>query len=626
MIEDIDKDRQKEIDKRVAEEKKAIEETKKAAKEAAEESYRTSAEWIAEKKELNEISAQEEIELWERVSARYAEGTKQREDADKNLAKARKELRKEEETAVKEMQKLEDAYTKALDKRVGELFNASSTLKELLKKDAGRDKETEKAQSAVEKTKDSVEKAKDAYEKAEDALKKVVEQMNEAGLTAEKTAELQKKQAEAQKEIANAQKKLAQEQKEAAKAEADLTAIKAEAAKSQAAIMTESIEKQIAAMKNYEKQMAELAKKGLDEGLLKELRKMGPEANEYLEELNKSSKPELDKLSKAFQEEYELARKLAVEELEGLRKDTDEQIGAILDTLTQKMSSEANPVGANMIYGILEGIDENKSTLAETIESVMQGVIDRANETLGIHSPSKEFKDIGTYAGDGFVKGVEGVKLPDKLAKIGRDMINAAAKAISAEAGAMAAAMKNAMQKAAECLISLSPQFASLGKNMVQGLINGINSMKGEVAKSVTAIGNTAANGVKKALGIKSPSKVGLEIGSNFVSAIAEGLSAEMSALEKEIAKIDGIMSGVEGSFDIEGNITRNIDMSLDGVSAGAFSRNTGGVTNNQIDRGVTVNLNNYAPINSDMDIKKIALRLGDLMAQRERSRGLITV
>ena len=61
-------------------------------KELQKENYENSKNWIDAEKEYNRLSLQEELEAWQRVQARYVEGTDERKEADKQVYKLKHEL------------------------------------------------------------------------------------------------------------------------------------------------------------------------------------------------------------------------------------------------------------------------------------------------------------------------------------------------------------------------------------------------------------------------------------------------------------------------------------------------------------------------------------------------------
>ncbi|MGN8648313.1 hypothetical protein ACTNEO_19915 [Gracilibacillus sp. HCP3S3_G5_1] len=63
-----------------------------------------------------------------------------------------------------------------------------------------------------------------------------------------------------------------------------------------------------------------------------------------------------------------------------------------------------------------------------------------------------------------------------------------------------------------------------IGKDIIQGLINGVKDMAGKVVESVKGVVDGAIDGAKKLLGIKSPSRVFMEIGEFSGEGLEKGL------------------------------------------------------------------------------------------------------
>lgn len=61
-------------------------------KDLQKENYENSKDWIDQEKEYNRLSKQEELEAWQRIQSRYIEGTDERKEADKQVYKLRHEL------------------------------------------------------------------------------------------------------------------------------------------------------------------------------------------------------------------------------------------------------------------------------------------------------------------------------------------------------------------------------------------------------------------------------------------------------------------------------------------------------------------------------------------------------
>jgi len=65
---------------------------------------------------------------------------------------------------------------------------------------------------------------------------------------------------------------------------------------------------------------------------------------------------------------------------------------------------------------------------------------------------------------------------------------------------------------------------ASAASDFVMGLVNGIKNGTGMVIEAVTALGSSAIGGLKKVLGIASPSKVMMQLGGHTATGFTEGL------------------------------------------------------------------------------------------------------
>lgn len=63
-----------------------------------------------------------------------------------------------------------------------------------------------------------------------------------------------------------------------------------------------------------------------------------------------------------------------------------------------------------------------------------------------------------------------------------------------------------------------------IGRDIIQGLISGVLSMLGRVRDAIAGVANRAVDTFKNVLGIRSPSKVGVELGVNYDEGIALGI------------------------------------------------------------------------------------------------------
>jgi len=116
-----------------------------------------------------------------------------------------------------------------------------------------------------------------------------------------------------------------------------------------------------------------------------------------------------------------------------------------------------------------------------------------------------------------------------------------------------------------------------IGKNVIQGLINGIKSMIGEVGRAIRNIANTITDGIKDALDIHSPSRVTTKLGIFTGQGYVNGLKSMVGQISKQSQAMAAAATG-----DLSAD-----DFSVSGAAASSGS--SGGRSMNQ-----TVNI--YSP------------------------------
>ena len=133
-----------------------------------------------------------------------------------------------------------------------------------------------------------------------------------------------------------------------------------------------------------------------------------------------------------------------------------------------------------------------------------------------------------------------------------------------------------------------------IGKDLIQGLINGVKSMGKDV---IGALGNIVQNGIdaaKKKLGINSPSKVFTQFGKWTGEGLAIGIDSENNRVAKAS---EGLSNSVIGGYNanlkgIKTNLNNTIDSNKSGVS-----------------NGLSLNIENFIN-NREQDIENLAEEL----------------
>lgn len=161
-------------------------------------------------------------------------------------------------------------------------------------------------------------------------------------------------------------------------------------------------------------------------------------------------------------------------------------------------------VGLNIVYGIYYGIQDAITNVASwVVENVFNPFINGFKSAFGINSPSTVMAEQGGYIIAGLKKGIT-------------DAISS----ITETAKKILSAIKSAFDN-----FSLF----DIGKNLIQGLINGVNNMIETAKNAVANVGNAVIDKVKNVLGIHSPSTVFAEIGGYIDQGLANGITSAIS-------------------------------------------------------------------------------------------------
>lgn len=197
-----------------------------------------------------------------------------------------------------------------------------------------------------------------------------------------------------------------------------------------------------------------LANKGIDEGLLEELRQMGPQAASEIAALNTLTSDQLVEYSSLWQQKSKLAREEATVQLEGLKRDTQERIQELRQETREQLETYKNEwlakikeikegtsgefvdlntsmtqIGTDAIKGLMAGMNGMKGPLMAQAKSIANTVSNTIKSALKIKSPSRVTEELGGYTVQGFIDGIandtkrvgDGAK---KLATTAKDSLN----------------------------------------------------------------------------------------------------------------------------------------------------------------------------------------------------------
>ena len=120
-----------------------------------------------------------------------------------------------------------------------------------------------------------------------------------------------------------------------------------------------------------------------------------------------------------------------------------------------------------------------------------------------------------------------------------------------------------------------------VGRDMIQGLINGIKAMGGKVVGAIGSVVNSAVSSAKKLLGIKSPSRVFRQIGDDTGEGLVLGLQDKESDVVKASKRLsNGVVGGYNASINT--NFSKGLNSNSKASLNGNLSLNIENFNNNR--------------------------------------------
>jgi tape measure domain-containing protein len=207
----------------------------------------------------------------------------------------------------------------------------------------------------------------------------------------------------------------------------------------------EKLTTQIEDTMNFTAQLAELRKRGLNDESYRKFLTEGTEITPFLTQL-------LDQGQEG------------VAKLNDLTTTLDNAAGSLGDTA----STELYQAGVNAAQGLLDGLKTKQADIQNQMNDIANAMVASIKTALGIHSPSRVFKELGKYSGDGLVQG-----LNDSAANV-----SAAAEGVGEEA---ISGLKNSMRSIANAVsddMDFNPTITPvLDLSAVQSQSGALNSM-----------------------------------------------------------------------------------------------------------------------------------------------------
>ncbi len=452
--------------------------------------YSTSKNWIETEKDYNRLDTKGELEAWERVQARYEDGSEERIEIDKKIYDLKHELI--------------DGNIDALEDEIEANKRLIATLEEgsVAWSNAVKEGEYLKKLLYDANYQNSMDWIQDQEDRGEyslaDKLAWNTRMLNKYGKRNKETRKKYEKEIYAtQKEIYNAYKdflddcqnvkddyvekekelneKLEQDIKELEDNYSDTLNSRIQSlynayglfdkveqkGKTGVSELTKNLQDQVAEFEDWDYTLQQLSKRGLNQALIEELQEMGPSAIANIRGLNSMTDAQLSQYANLWAEKHKEATDRATDELTDLRKETNSQIKDLKTTYNSDLD-ELKKDTDEKLGELKDAFLKNIGAIKDDTEEKFQEIVSIASTVLG----SAGWDELGEYMVDGLIEGVES-KQPEFLKTL-ESLISAGTEIT---------------QDTAE-IHSPSRVFARIGEYMVEGLIGGITNRSNDASKA----------------------------------------------------------------------------------------------------------------------------------------------
>jgi len=380
-------------------------EVRKVYQQADADRLSSTKQFISDKNSLEQLSLKDEVRIWEETVKAFQYASDEKRAAQLALRDAKRAL-------DAEMLKMELNYI-AEKKRLGEISLADEV--HML--------EALSTKYAVES-----EKHKQIQQQKADVLKQINDKMVAVQQDyLSKTKSINDEMIAEEKRLTDAYQKSVDDRAQSLYAFTGLFDQLSSSFEGSGQDLINNLKGQVEGFKDWSADIANLARKGVDEGLLEELRLMGPKAYSEIAALNSLSEEQLSQYQALWKEKSTLAREQAVGELEGLRKDTQSQIENLhhktaeqLELIRLEWASKIKAVtegtaeqlmtlesiGADAIKGLMNGMASMEGDLLAKARGIADSIAATIKKALDINSPSRVLEKLGEFAGSGLIRGL----------------------------------------------------------------------------------------------------------------------------------------------------------------------------------------------------------------------------
>lgn len=274
------------------------------------------------------------------------------------------------------------------------------------------------------------------------------------------------------------------------------------------------MEENIRRVGKWAQQLAQLAGRGISEGLLNELKDMGPAGAAKVDAFARMSAEQLREANLLYQDSVVMP-----------------------DVVTNKIVKSYRDAGFNASLGFANGIDQNAAD--DAMVNLATNGLDALTSPDGLdeHSPSKKTYAIGEYATAGLANGL---------------VDNAQMRNVRNKAEVVCKRIINAFESSLK-----ESKAIELARNFSNGLILGLQSEGQRIVTYATALASAIKRAFEIKLRISSPSKEMAEIGKYIMMGVGVGMEDGSTFVERQTN---------QSAEDIINSMKENFANSLEGI------------------------------------------------------------
>lgn len=307
--------------------------------------------------------------------------------------------------------------------------------------------------------------------------------------------------------------------------------------------MMANLEQNRQATEQWANNLQILANRGVDQGILEELRNMGPEGALQTQVFVNATDTELQALQEKFRANAETAKNAMGEVMDSAGVEVPEKVKNLVTNISSGLQAEIlaadfSGLAEEIPNGIEKGVDAGADKAAQSSKRVAEKMKNLFKEDLGIHSPSRVFKGYGGNVTEGLSIGVDQgtSRVVSSMKKLQQQMLNIGKEIVSNS--------KGTSQNIVSAFSHMGPGMHSHGVNAMAGLANGIYAGAGSAIAAAQYVASIVTATIQRALDIHSPSRVMRdEVGRFIPQGIAVGIEEDSRFIEKSLNKLKDTMT-----------------------------------------------------------------------------------